>query len=113
MNAPLPIKINNIELYRDVLGEDFVKETEERHHLIQRNKEESRQSTEKIKENFKSMADKFKDLGERFEQGSRSYKELNSASCRNAQLMSEVAVAAKRLAETLRKQSQQIKMNLS
>jgi hypothetical protein len=106
MNAPLVANIENIVMFREILGEAFVEETLARQREIQNNKRDTLLSLDKIKENCNQISVHMRGIESGFKQLSTNFNKLENTSIEFAEKMLQFSKSSKKLAETFRKDSQ-------
>ncbi|MBU1140050.1 MAG: hypothetical protein KKD01_05215 [Proteobacteria bacterium] len=109
MNAPMPENMQQFEVYRDILPNDFIKETVVRQRLIQNNRNEALQSMQKMKCDCSVISDTLGGLTNGFEKGVSSFTKLERSTRNSADAFIELSVQLRKLAENLRTQSQMLK----
>lgn len=112
MNAPLSVNMEQIEVYRDILPNDFIEKTVARQKLIQGNKEDSLKSMQEMKRDCNTISDKLGDLMGGLEEGVSSFEKLEYRSREGADAFLELSARIREFSENLKTQSQMIKRNM-
>ncbi len=113
MNAPLSVNLEQIEIFREILPNDFIEKTVARQKLIQGNKEDSLKSVKKMKRDCQTMSNKIGDLTNGLEEGVTSFGKLESSSREGADAFLELSARIREFSENLKTQSQMIKRNMA
>lgn len=113
MNAPQVANIENIEMFREILGEAFVEETLTRQGEIQQNKRGTLFSLDKFKKSCSQISEHMQGIESDFKQQSINFNKLQNASSEFAASMLLLSKSSKKLAETFAKTAKTITKNLN
>ena len=113
MNAPISATINNIEFFKDIISEDVIKETLDRHGQIQKNKENTLRSLDKFRKSCDHNSVQLQKLGLAFKQQSNTFKDLKTSCSDLNASMEQLRNSANKLTEALTSTADTIRKNLS
>ncbi len=113
MNAPIIANIENIEMFREIIGDGFVEETLTRQKEIQKNKMDAIRSLDRIKENYNLIPEQMQDIESAFRLQSRNFNKLQSTSSEFAVNMDQLRKSSEKLAESCSMIAKNIRKNLN
>lgn len=112
MNAPLPVTIEDMEMYRELLPEGYIEETLKLQQINQSTRQQLRESPALRKEQAIQEIEETQKFWESLSHSSKTFNNLKEAHLRYARDMEDLRKASVRLSEIMAEISQNIRRNI-
>lgn len=111
MNTSFPTNVEQIGVYKDILSDEFVKETVARKEYILDNNQNSHASCSNVKQNCSQITEELNGVKGALREGIGNYERLTESSLRYADDFIELSKKLRAVSNNIMKQSQLIREN--